>query len=751
MPIRPPALDERSFDDLVNELLARIPAHTPEWTHPRLGDPGRTLVDLFAWLADTLLYRANLIPERQRLVFLRLLGIAMQPAIAARGLVTVSWSDEAMTEAETLQPQAIVKGTGAATFETLTELTVLPITAQGYYKRPLREAERTELDEVLLGLQHVYKLDEAPIPYVTTPVFPNGAPVPEGFDVMQETVDKCLWLALLASKAELVQQVQETLGASQGGHQPLLSVGIVPAMKVPALFEDVGRRAQIPHTWEISSVNAQGEIAYHALRRLADSTAGLTQRGVQRLELPAAQFLGAPSNDVRTDFNAGVGDRPPRLDDTEIAGRLVVWLRLRPTPSATVPLYSLPLGWVGVNAVEIDQYQTITDRVVGQSDGSADQEMQLPGASIEAQSLSIQVAEPDQGYRTWQCVDHLALLTRDATSRDAAVYSLDNEAGTIRFGDGVRGRIPEAGSRIHVARMRAGGGEGGNLPPGTLTEISARDVRGSLVAGLKVVQPVPTSGGRNAEQLEDAEQRIPALFYHHDRAVTAEDYRRLADDTPAGRLGRVEVLPRFKPQQRLSNVPGVVSVMVWPPKKTTSAPNPRPDRPLLETVHTFLELRRPLGTELYVIGCEYIPLGVSVSITVDNGFGRDTVLNAVREALCHALWPLRPHGPYGEGWPLGRAVRDRELEVAVARVPGVNSIIDPGINLFTRDNNDWRLLPRVNPYALVEIPLQPWQLPELLTVIVVTDEAPPQHLRGAPNPFASQAAVAVPVVPEVCY
>ena len=43
MPIRPPALDDRSFDDLVTDLVRRIPAHTPEWTNPREGDPGRTL------------------------------------------------------------------------------------------------------------------------------------------------------------------------------------------------------------------------------------------------------------------------------------------------------------------------------------------------------------------------------------------------------------------------------------------------------------------------------------------------------------------------------------------------------------------------------------------------------------------------------------------------------------------------------------------------------------------------------------
>ena len=46
MPIRPPALDDRGFNDLVADMLRRVPAHTPEWTDLREGDPGRTLIDL---------------------------------------------------------------------------------------------------------------------------------------------------------------------------------------------------------------------------------------------------------------------------------------------------------------------------------------------------------------------------------------------------------------------------------------------------------------------------------------------------------------------------------------------------------------------------------------------------------------------------------------------------------------------------------------------------------------------------------
>src|SRR4030095_1184687 len=92
MPILPPSLDDRRFDDLVEDLIARIPAHTREWTNPRLGDPGRTLIELFAWLGDALLYRANLIPERQRLVFLKLLGMGLKPAQPARCIVALSFT-----------------------------------------------------------------------------------------------------------------------------------------------------------------------------------------------------------------------------------------------------------------------------------------------------------------------------------------------------------------------------------------------------------------------------------------------------------------------------------------------------------------------------------------------------------------------------------------------------------------------------------------------------------------------------------
>jgi predicted phage baseplate assembly protein len=752
MPIRPPSLDDRSFDDLVDELVARIPAHTPDWSNANSGDPGRTLIELFAWLADTMLYRVNLVPERQRLAFLRLLGSPMRPAVPATGLVTISIDDDRSSDAAMLSERVTVRGSGPATFESTHELTVLPVTAEAYFKRPLTADEATSLAPVVDGLREVYRLSSGVQPYVTTPVFAGGAAEPAGFDLIARTIDHTLWLAFLAPTPDVRDAVRATLGGTTPTGAPhVLSVGIAPQLAVPALFEEIGTRARIPHVWEMCGVDATGEPRWFKLDVLADddTTQGLTRRGVIRLVMPtigpddlvpgAVRRIMAPSNDVRDAIDAGVADRPPRLDDPKKAARLVTWLRLRPDGQPS----ELALSWVGINAVEIDARKTISGRLLGQSDGSADQTFALPGSAVEPDTLVVQVEETDRGYVTWQRIDDLAL-----TGRDDAAFMLDAEAGTITFGNGVRGRIPDVGRRVRVGTCRVGGGRDGNLAAGTLSRaenpmgIDGQPVR----AKLKVAQPLATDGGEDSETLENAERRIPSLFRDRDRAVTTEDYRRLTGDTPGVRMGRVEVLPGFKPQQRRPGVPGVVTVMALPFKDGNAAPAPRPDRPFLESVFSQLDPRRPITTELYVVGCEYIAIGVGVAITVRDGFGRDAVLQAVQDALRVFLWPLAPGGHDGNGWTLGRAVNDRELEVAVARVPGVQQVNH--ISLFTRNGDDWTKVTAANGNAAT-ISLLAWQLPELLAAIVLDTDASVDDLRALPNPFAPDA-VAVPVVPELC-
>ena len=742
MPITPPRLDDRNFEDLVDELLARIPAHTPEWV-PQAGDPGRTLLELFAWLGDTILYRANLIPERQRLAFLRLLGQPMQSAKAAQGIVSVQLNEPEATDAISLAPLAMVSG--PVNFETRSEVTVLPITAECFYKRPLNDDEVSEMTDVLDGLREFHEIDDELSGYVTTPIFNDGMVNKAGVDLVQDTADNSLWVALLAATPANVEAIKRTLAGEDDGRPPLINIGVAPAITLPATFDEVRKPGRIPHVWEISTNQLDNdEPVYSQLTRVADTSDDFTKRGVERYILPGdADDFGVLEGDVRVDANAGVGDRPPRLDDPEKLARIVTWLRLRPSKA----VQSMALSWVGINAVEIDQRQTLTGRVVGQSDGSADQVMQLPARSVEEDTFSLQVEETGRGYVRWRRVDDLALM-----DRDDAVYTLDGEAGTVTFGNGICGRIPDVGRRVRVEVMRAGGGSAGNLPKATLEKITARDLKGNKVnRKLVVMQGIATEGGSEAETIAEAEQRIPSWLQHRNRSVTEDDYKSLAADTPGVRIGRVEVLPRFVPLQRRDGVPGVVSVMVLPFKSMTEAPNPRPDQPFIEKVYSYLEDRRPLATELYVIGCEYIPLGLSIGITVRDGFGYDQVVNNVRDAIKRYLWSLPPDGPQGEGWPLGRSVQDRELEVEVARVPGVATV--GGINLFRKGNQSWEMIQRLKACDAIELSLENWQLPELLSVVVTTDGVPSNDLRSLPDPFAAgggKGGVAVPVVPEVC-
>ncbi|VAW63247.1 hypothetical protein MNBD_GAMMA09-505 [hydrothermal vent metagenome] len=742
MPITPPRLDDRNFEDLVDELLARIPAHTPEWV-PQPGDPGRTLLELFAWLGETILYRANLIPERQRLAFLKLLGHKMQPASAAQGIISIKLDEPDATDVITLSPLASVSG--AVNFETKSELSVLPVTAECYYKRPLSDEEEVDLSDVLDGLKEFHEINGDLSAYVSTGIFSDGLVNKKGLDLVQDTTDSSLWIAMFAATPGLVNKIKDKLSGVDEGRAAILNIGFSPAIELPASFDEINVPGRIPHTLEISTGLIENENpVYSELTRIADSSEDLTKRGVQRYILPGdPNDFGVLEGDVRIDANAGVGDRPPRLDDPEKVSRLVAWLRLRPKKS----LSSMSLSWVGINAVEIDQRKTTRGLIIGQSNGGADQVMSISISSVETETFRLQVEETGRGYVLWQRVDDLALM-----GRDDSVYVLDSEAGTVSFGNAVNGRIPEPGRRVRIELMRAGGGRAGNLPKSSLSKITAKDIKGNPVnRKLSVIQGIETQGGEDAESLSAAEKRIPASLQHRNRSVTEGDYKSLAAETPGVRVGRIEVLPRFLPLQRRSGVAGVVSVMVLPFKEMNQPPNPRPDQPFIEKVYSYLNNRRPLATEMYVIGCEYIALGLSIGITIRDGYGYDQVVNKVRESVKRYLWSLPPDGPQGEGWPLGRSVKDRELEVVAARVTGVSTVT--GVNLFRKENNSWMKVQRAQACDAIEIAMENWQLPELLSIVVITDDLPGDELRTTSDLNTTGSAdggVAVPVVPEVC-
>jgi predicted phage baseplate assembly protein len=267
----------------------------------------------------------------------------------------------------------------------------------------------------------------------------------------------------------------------------------------------------------------------------------------------------------------------------------------------------------------------------------------------------------------------------------------------------------------------------------------------------KVQQPIATSGGAESETLDQAEQRLPAFLRHQGRAVTVTDYKDLAVEVPGATVGRAEVLPLFKPQTRDLNAPGVVSVMVLPEKDGVQPPCPRADRTLLQTVYQYLNPRSPATAEMYVIGTEYVGLGISVAVEVRSGFGLLQVGQQVEMALRNYLWPLTPGGADKTGWPLGRLVRSLELEVIVSQVAGVVEV--NGLLLFqVSPSGVYQPLP-VDSNNRSELTLSAWQLPELLQVLVATGAdgsgvAPATSL--TPVVSSDVNTVAVPIVPKLC-
>ena len=121
-----PDLDDRRFQDLVDEAKRMIPKFLPEWTNHNVSDPGVALIELFAWMTELTLYRLNRVPDRIYTSFLDLVGISPYPAAAARADVAFVFST--VPEETVIVPagsEVSTTGDDPVVFSTLVDLTVL--------------------------------------------------------------------------------------------------------------------------------------------------------------------------------------------------------------------------------------------------------------------------------------------------------------------------------------------------------------------------------------------------------------------------------------------------------------------------------------------------------------------------------------------------------------------------------------------------------------------------------------------------
>ncbi len=125
-----PNLDDRRFQDLVDDAKRLVQQRCPEWTDHNVSDPGVTLIEAFAFMTDQLLYRLNRVPDRNYVKFLELIGVRLFPPTAARSPITFYLT------APRPEPVRIAAGTQAATvrtesdeaivFTTLDDLAIVP-------------------------------------------------------------------------------------------------------------------------------------------------------------------------------------------------------------------------------------------------------------------------------------------------------------------------------------------------------------------------------------------------------------------------------------------------------------------------------------------------------------------------------------------------------------------------------------------------------------------------------------------------
>jgi predicted phage baseplate assembly protein len=804
MSLRPPRLDDRRYEDLRDDLVRRIPVHTPEWTDYNPGDPGITLLELFADLGETLLERFNRVPEAARLAFLELLGLSPRSAQVAKALVKLELprneAGPVLVPWSPFEPRLRLAA-GPVAFEAIEEITVLPLELQTWIKQPLPASEQIQLEaagsgtaavlsdlgtllETHLGLGTNTVRLVARDAYGATPL----PPVEEGLlpppISTHQTVDGWLWLALLMPAPLITptdrEQDLKRLRLALAGQ--VLSVGVrVDAALCGPTDHHRGADAGAPPVrwpleWQISTGRFRGKnpkvnrALYVPLEVVHDGTEAFRRSGSLRLRLPAAAAEGNPGLGTWTadSFSPpdpdllGIGDLPPPLANERDGDRVLAWIRVRRRDPAHPPL---KVRWLELNVVPVEQAISLeAPELLGYGEGRPGQELRLSQRPVLPGSVEIQVAAPADAtgvlaWLNWRAIDDLI-----AAKPAERVFVLDPESGTIRFGDGLHGLMPLPGEAIRCRSYRHGGGVAGNVGAGRINRILSGN-SAVLAVNLKVSNALAAEGGADAETVAQASERLPQLLRHNDRAVGRDDFADLALETPCAGIGRAHCLPRHLPQQRLDEIPGVVTLIVIPAYDPLHPDEPMPDRDQLQRVCAWLEPRRLVTTELFITPPTYVRLSVAVAVEAEPEVGEETLRRQVELALRQLLAPLPPYGPDGQGWPFGRDVGERDLEAAVLRVQGVRLV--NGVLITAQAVDAFGRISKTT--SLQRLPLEAWQLPSLRQVQVVVspagsdpdsirldllpiedDEDSPAAGGGGGTPGGLPLGIPVPVVREVC-
>ncbi|MCC6960480.1 MAG: putative baseplate assembly protein [Dehalococcoidia bacterium] len=612
MPLPDPQLDDRRFQDIVNEAKGLIPRYCPEWTDHNVSDPGVTLIELFAWMTDMLLFRLNRVPEKNYLRFMDLIGMELKDAVPARTSLSF------LLSAPQPGPVTIVRGaevstlesadTPAITFTTDHDLTIVPPTLR----------------------QCLFSSDDVNFSDYTSRLTLDG----EFFDAFQQ-----------------VPLPGDTLhfGFVENLSNHTLS------LLIDANVEGIGVDPRDPPlAWEAWCGDTRGWVRCHVDR---DETGGLNTDGAVILSLPSNMEARVLS----------------RLQLHWLRLRVIQPRPRQPTYSRSPRINTIEPTSIGGTAP--GTHSAIAgNELLGRTTGVQGESFTVIHTPVlpRTEDEFLEVFEPEaEHWERWTEVKTF----RDSGPDDNH-YVFDSVTGTISFGPTIRepdglehvhGRTPPRGSALRIGRYRYGGGTQGNVGASTLTVLKS-----SIPYVARVVNRVAAAGGLDPESVDAARFRAPLAIKTRDRAITASDFEFLALEA-SRRVARARCIQVRTDSTASSVPPGTVELLIVPlvpPDHPRTIESLQPPPELLEAVREFLDDRRILGTQLVVDGPAYVGVSVEARILVERHRNGDDVRAAVAARIREYLDPLLG-GPDGTGWPFGRDLYLSEMQSVVQSVPGV--------------------------------------------------------------------------------
>lgn len=638
-------LDDRTADQLFQELRLRIPGYTPEWTDFNDSDPGITLLQLFAWLTELTLFRLNQVPDKNYRKFLELVGITLNQPQPARADLTFTPSEGDAAVTVTVPKGTKVDLTAGGdgdpvTFETDDNLYAVRCKLTGVQAFDGARFARVEPEDRGPG-KKFYPFGQRP---------QAGAALYLGFDHAFPAVGDEMRLHVYLSEGDAIAQGQAVAADAAEVTPPATTV------------------------WEYYAGElSDGRAVWGRLDVTADTTVALTTSGEVRFNSP-----GSDQRPAEVGLFQAPGDVP------------LFWLRCRVEQELGPGYQAPPLAEdVVLNTISATNAVTQTEELLGASSGRPNQQFRLAKTPVLPGTLMLEVQE-DADFEAWTEVPDFA-----ASGPVSKHYTLDLATGTVTFGDGRHGKIPRPKlpeapklstalttlpppplTNIRARSYRWGGGARGNAGANSITAL-----RGSVPGIGAVTNLRPAGGGTDLETIDSARQRAPRELRTGGRAVSADDYEYVATQTPGANVRRAKALPghhpTFVPRRAGGSggpedevpVPGVVTVLIVP-GAPPAVRRPEPTEQALRRVGQFLRSRAPVTTELYVAPPRYRKVEVSARVIAAPRADSGAVSKGLTDLLLSYFHPLTG-GDDGTGWEFGQPVYFSSVYRLVLTAPGV--------------------------------------------------------------------------------